>query len=170
MTKPLKLICPITDGKIDVHPRKRIAEYIETCGLDAVEITVDAFKKTRSVKQNRYYWGVIVDTFRTILEDAGQSMHPSGVHEALAAEVGMLKKIAFGFDGQPIVYTQSTTDLTTVEFENYMEKCRAFAAEQYGLVIPLPNEAPFEDERAAVQDKQEDAPYKPHTFVFEARS
>jgi len=59
MTKPLKLICPITDGKIDVHPRKRIAEYIETCGLDAVEITVDAFKKTRSVKREYLFlWNV----------------------------------------------------------------------------------------------------------------
>jgi hypothetical protein len=57
----------------------------------------------------------------------------------------MLQRVGFDFKGQPFVYTQSTTDLTTVEFENYMEKCRAFAAEQYGLVIPLPKEAPFED-------------------------
>jgi len=141
----LSLICPIKDGKIDVHTRKRIAEYIETCGLDAVEITVDAFKNTRSVKQNRYYFGVIVETMRNVLEEKGQSMSTTGVHEALAKEVGMLQRVGFDFKGQPFVYTQSTTDLTTAEFEDYMTKCRAFAAAQYGLVIPLPNEAPFED-------------------------
>lgn len=146
--KELDVICEIEDGKINTIIRKKFAQYVadlEAAGFKALSLTARPFKPTRTSKQNRYYWGVIVDTFRTILEDAGQSMHPSGVHEALASEVGMLKKIAFGFDGQPIVYTQSTTDLTTVEFENYMEKCRAFAAAQYGLVIPLPNEAPFED-------------------------
>lgn len=143
--KPLRLICPITDGKIDTHPRKQIAEYIANCGMDAVQITLGAFKNTRSAKQNRYYFGYVVEPLREILEEAGQSMSTTGVHEALAKEVGMLQRVGFDFKGQPFVYTQSTTELTTVEFENYMEKCRAFAAEQYKLVIPLPNEAPFED-------------------------
>ena len=42
-------------------------------------------------------------------------------------------------DGEVLKGLGSTAKLSTLEFEIYMEKCRAFAAE-HGVAIPLPNE------------------------------
>lgn len=41
--------------------------------------------------------------------------------------------------GKEIHVPRSTTEMTTVEFENYMTECRVWASEQ-GYYIPLPNE------------------------------
>ena len=42
--------------------------------------------------------------------------------------------------GEKIPITKSTTELSTVEFEDYVAKIRMWAASFLSLIIPLPNE------------------------------
>lgn len=96
-----------------------------------------AEKKTpRSIPQNNYYWGTIL---RMIAESTGNDS--DDVHEELKR---MYLKIGEKKLGDRIIdITKSTTELTTIEAEQYYTKIRAWASQpQINIHIPLPNEVP----------------------------
>lgn len=76
---------------------------------------------TRSNPQNAYYFGVIVDM---ISQETGNELEET--HELL--KVRFLKPIG----------KKSTTQLTTVEFNTYIEKIQRWSAQELGCVIPDP--------------------------------
>ena len=47
-------------------------------------------------------------------------------------------------NGELVEYVKSTTKLTTIEFEDYMEKIRVFASREMGCFLPKPNETEFD--------------------------
>ncbi len=51
--------------------------------------------------------------------------------------------------GEIIKMPLSTTTLSTVDYNNYLEKCRSFAYDFFGITIPLP------DEQEQSNDEQE---------------
>ena len=94
--------------------------------------------KIRSRQQQGYYWGVILDM---IAEFSGNDK--DAVHTEMKR---MFLKIGEKRLGNRIVdVTRSTSDLTTVETEEYYSKIRAWARQRpedggLGLRIPVPNE------------------------------
>ncbi len=93
------------------------------------EVTIRRERKKRSLNQNSYYWGIVV---AMIAEAAGYE--PEEAHEALKWELLRVH------DDTRLPTVRSTADLTTVEFEDYMARCRRLGAEVYGIYIPDPNE------------------------------
>lgn len=90
----------------------------------------------RSTKQNAFYWGVVIEAVKRMFEDAGQPVTPEEVHAYLKEHVaGMVKVITVGGQRKSIV--ESSTKLTKGEWEEYIEKIRAWGA-PYGLDIPEP--------------------------------
>jgi len=85
-------------------------------------------KVKRSNNQNRYYHGIVIKMFS---QEIGQI--PEETHQDLA-------KHFLTYENNGKKYTKSTTQLNTVEFENYLEQCRQLASKHYGMYIPLPNE------------------------------
>jgi hypothetical protein len=100
----------------------------------SVEVIIKRPDKTRSRNQNDYYWKVVIGL---INEDTGED--PNKIHEFLKFK--FIMRTAFGDNP----YVGSTTDLTTVEYEEYLEQCRRWAMEYRGIYIPLPNEVDFEN-------------------------
>lgn len=96
-----------------------------------VRITIEPWSDSRSLKQNAYYWSVVLEL---LSEETGFT--PVEVHEALKAK--FLPSRTAPWKDLPIP-SRSTTDLTTKEFEEYMAQVRTWAA-QLGVLIPLPNE------------------------------
>ena len=47
-------------------------------------------------------------------------------------------------NGEMIEYTRSTTELKTMEAEDYYSKIRMFASVEIGCFIPLPNETDYD--------------------------
>lgn len=99
-----------------------------------VEVIVRRVFKRRSEHQNAYYWGVVIEL---IHEHTGQDREE--IHGVLASE--FLTRTAWNWK----TYVKSTASLTTVEFEEYLENCRRWAADpnntvEGGIYIPLPNE------------------------------
>lgn len=84
------------------------------------------FYKKRSDNQNQYYWGVVLDL---ISEDTGND--PEDLHTTFKSMflVDRTGKI-------PVV--KSTTKLTTVEFNEYIDKVVLFASQELNLEIPEP--------------------------------
>ncbi len=98
-----------------------------------VRVTVERFRNRRSSEQNRYYHGVVVPAIGKAIGE--QDME--AVHEMLKAE----------FNYQIVVIGQkemkmplSTAKLETVQFSEFMEKVRMWAAKFLELYIPDPNE------------------------------
>lgn len=97
-----------------------------------IRLTLDKKTNLRTENQNRYYWAVpvniLADHFGYFTDD---------MHEAL--RLMFLKK-----ETKPFISIRSTTSLSTVEFEDYLEKIRTWAKVNHDVHIPLPNEIDFE--------------------------
>ncbi len=95
-------------------------EIARGCRLDRSE---------RSKKQNSYYWGVMV----TILSDEW-GYTKDEVHDILKAKFLCEKQI-----GKPDKI-KSTTKLDTKEMVDYQDQIKIWAASEWGIYIPDPNE------------------------------
>lgn len=113
------------NGKLQVSQNQLAAlvEWFNGRTGRTVEITVKENNK-RTDKQSKYYWGVIVPEIVKVANEAGNRYNKERVHELL--------KLRFDIE--------STTDLNTSEFEAKMEEIRIWAAQFFGITIPLPNE------------------------------
>jgi hypothetical protein len=95
-----------------------------------VAVRIEPARKLRTLPENAYYWGVVLTM---IAEETGHT--PEEVHHSEPIEALRRKLSA------PLGWiTGSTTDLSTVEFEDYLTRIRAWAATFLGMFIPLPNE------------------------------
>ena len=93
-----------------------------------IEMTLEKYKTQRSLRQNAYYWGVVIPI---IAEWTGEYDHNS-LHGALK------KKFLTSRDIKGLEITDSTTKQSTTEFEIYIEKIRMWLAED-GIQVPEPN-------------------------------
>ena len=97
-------------------------------------------KKRRSLNQNAYYWGCVLPPIVAMFREHGSNVDAEDVHAFLKDNVGKLKQVFVTPDGEVLSGPGSTAKLGTMEFEVYLEKVRAWAAEVLGIAIPLPNE------------------------------
>lgn len=98
------------------------------------EITISKPKKGRSSNQNRYYWGVLIET----LFELGWFFTPEEWHEFLKKT---FNSKLYVINGQEVLVPQSTAKLSTADFEKYCERIRMWASAEADIYIPLPNEA-----------------------------
>ena len=96
-------------------------------GKDVI-ITIEKPSKQRSNPQNNYLWGV---PYKMIADYTGDDI--DSVHHAMA-------EMFLTSPGNVVKKVQSTTKLSTVEFNEYVEKIIRWAAEFLSLYIELPNE------------------------------
>ena len=98
----------------------------------ALRVTVEVWRKPRSLNQNSYYWGCIVDE---IARDTGHS--PAEIHEILKDMFCPVRVVRLGDVERQV---RSTTLLSTVEMSGYIEQCIAFAAVELGISVPAAGE------------------------------
>jgi len=116
-----------------VHYRFTIEQlkgYLHSLANGKYELFVRRRKRIRSLQQNRYYFGVVV---RILADEWG--WRPKELHNALK-----MKFLLIVSDDDKPNRIGSTTDLDTIGFEEYLEKIRTWAREDYNIIIPLPNE------------------------------
>lgn len=97
------------------------------------DIYVSDTKAPRSSAQNRYYWGVVIKKFSDLW-----GFDPEEVHEIL--KVKFLLRTTYDVGGEIIEAYLSTRVINTQEFTVYLDKCRRWALDKFGLFIPAPNE------------------------------
>lgn len=119
--------------KLPFQKEKAIA-YIERNDKEMIcEIRKD--KRNRSTVQNSYYWFLL-----TMLEqETGNDKND--LHEYFKDKWLMHNAEIWG---TYFYYAKSTTKLTTLEFEDYLEKIRVFASRELGIFLPKPNETEFD--------------------------
>jgi len=97
-----------------------------------IETIVRVRKRRRSNKQNAYYHAVVV---LMIAYEMGISDEEA--HDFLKAKFNK-KTIVVKEKEYEVI--RSTTDLSTIEMEDFLEQVRRWAAEDLNCIIPLPNE------------------------------
>jgi hypothetical protein len=124
----------LTSGKVTWDDPAAVKNEMLKLGDTDIQVLFEKRKKTRSVNQNAYYWGVVI---ALLCEELGW-MDKDGkdeMHEYLKSL--FLKK----YRGE-IVTVRSTTSLDTGEFEDYLSAVRSWASIEHGCYIPLPHEVP----------------------------
>jgi hypothetical protein len=105
---------------------------LEGCDVD---VAVAKHHAGRSLAQNRAWWGI---TIPIIADHLGYDMHEHEmVHYALVAKCfGETRDERLGHD----VPNVRSSKLTTAQFTQLMDWAQRFAATEWGVVIPSPNE------------------------------
>lgn len=108
--------------------------------LDGKRVTVEvsAWRKSRSAQQNRYFHGVILAILGEELGYFKDEMRAALCHKFLS-DVD---------DKTGLMRIRGTSDLSTVEFEEFMARVRQWAGEELRIAIPLPNEYLIADMKA----------------------
>ncbi len=119
----------IEKGKIKPETTDKFAVYLAKLEGKPVEIVVRKQKSQRSLDQNSYYWGVVIEILRDHFGYESEEMH-----EALKF------KFLRTHEGEALESVKSTAKLNTAEFEDYLERVRRWAITEYNCFIPLPNE------------------------------
>ncbi len=140
MINKLEINAQVTDGKLPPAMEQKLRVILRNLDGKIIKLTVEQKKKIRSLNQNNYYFGVVVQAVLRMFLDEGNDVDAEEVHEYLKKHVGKLTKEIFTPDGEKKETSCTTRRLSTKEFEEYLEKIRAWAA-SFGVVIPLPNEA-----------------------------
>jgi hypothetical protein len=105
------------------------------------QLTLEPEKSTRSNEQNRYYWGIIIEMIAVEFCGMATESDKDHVHRGLGGLFLRRKDEKTGLE-----YIESTTKLSVQEFQDYLQQCRHWAAEN-GLSIPEPNEVELPEER-----------------------
>jgi hypothetical protein len=138
-------LVPIFHGKVsDDGERLELAEnernlrrgYLRQLAGQPIDVVVRRHRNKRSDRQNRWHWGIAVPL---IAQELGYDKHEhEDVHYALVAK-------CFGTHVDPRlnqeIPNKRSSALSTEEFSQLMEWEVRWAAQEYGLNIPLPNEA-----------------------------
>ena len=130
------------EGKLVLNGNDRPVFLNQLSKLRSKSVTVRVVVngRRRSQWQNNYYYGVVVELLRSALSDEwGELISKDEMHEILKQQCNWREKVNEA-TGETLRIPHTTTDMTTVEFEEYLERCRRFALEWFNLEIPLPNE------------------------------
>src|SRR5690606_1528400 len=101
-------------------------------------LTIKKRRKSRSNPQNQYYWGIVVPTVQAGINDFGNAFSVKDTHEFLKKEFNYSDVECK--EGYFIKMPNSTTEMDTIEFADYLDKIKAFSIEVLGVRIPEPNE------------------------------
>lgn len=110
--------------------------HIETIDISVIPIqtvTIANFRKGRTNRQNAYYFGVVL---KAISDYTGYSVNE--LHELFKSNLLPSKVITIG--DKNVSITPSTTELSVVDFNDYIEQIAQFAADTLGIYVPHPNE------------------------------
>lgn len=92
--------------------------------------------KIRSLPENRYYFGVIVQILSDELGYSREEVHEICKHLFLSEVIFLKTKDGF----KEMRIPKSTTQLKTIEFEDYLSNIRQWASIELSIYLPLPNE------------------------------
>lgn len=135
--KDLKYFGKVDDGKLTIFQRNDMVSGLQNLGSGFVEIIIRLAGK-RSSPQNRYYWGAMLPIVKDGLKGVGIEMSKEQTHELLKYK--FIKREFITSEGDILQSIGSTTELSTKEFNEYIESIQIWSAEYLNVNIPDPNE------------------------------
>lgn len=91
-------------------------------------------KKNRSLNQNAYYWACVLEIVLAGLQEVGyREIKTKEDTHAICKELFLKKSIPNELTGEVLEIHVSTTELSTVEFNEYIDRIAQWAAEYFRL-------------------------------------
>ena len=137
--KAAPIITPITNGNVSEPARKAIKQVLRNFEGKTVRIEISQNRKKRSCKQNAFYFGVVLPIVSRMFNESGNDANQETIHTFLKGNIGGMKKAIVSPDGEVLWQVESSVKMSTADFEEWLEKIRAWAA-PFGVEIPFPNE------------------------------
>ena len=117
----------VQDGKLKLDaPQNYLVELSRLEG-QRIELTIRKERRTRSLSQNKYYWGVIIEILSDYFGYEKEEMH-----EELKRKFNP-KPSKIDYDK---TYGASTTKMSVAEFGEYLEQIITWASVEYQITIP----------------------------------
>jgi len=143
MAANLEYICECNeDGEITIRNKRGFIQDVNTFFKGKLfKMKLFQYRKTRSLPQNGYYHACVIPAVLDGLVDNGYERHKLNsevVHEFLKEQF-LKTEIISEKTGDVITVTKSTSELTTVEFMDYIASIQKWASEFLGIVIEDPN-------------------------------
>lgn len=123
----------VEDGNLKIENKALFNACVRKFEGKRLRVILKKYKTIRSLAQNRYYWKIVVS-----LMAKEWKCEEEQAHEALKSE--------FNPDVNaecPFKVGKTTTNLSTTEFNIYLERIAIYASEQ-GILIPTPEDAEAE--------------------------
>ncbi len=135
----------INEGKLALENKERLKTYLASLPPGKrYKLIIRRWRNNRSDNQNGYYWGVVIKA----LSDA-TGFTSDEMHEAMKLMFLRRKEeVQISVDGKIKFIVMETADSTanmdTLQFEDYVEGVRRWASQELGVYIPAPNEEGWE--------------------------
>lgn len=137
--KSFEIVTDVKNGSFSRN-MNRIREAIRSYEGKTITLTIKVKRKQRSVKQNSYYWAVIVVIWRKIIQDEwGEFYSAADTHEFLKYNCNYVEKVNTD-TGEVIRASKSTKENSTSEQEDFHLAARQLAETMFNVIIPLPEE------------------------------
>lgn len=119
----------IKQGKVKLDLAEKWLVYLSGLEGQRIELALEKERHARTLSQNSYYWGVIIEILGNHF-----GYEPDEMHEALKFKFLRLH------EGSGLETVGSTTKLSTVEFGEYLDKIMRWASSDYQVYIPAAGE------------------------------
>lgn len=141
MQQKLEYVGGVEAGKLPPHTSARIKEALPLFNGKTVKITIEERKRQRTIKQNRFYFGPMIQAVRIWFLDKGYVFSAAEVHDYLWRKVLKETEIVVLPDGSTYERRLSSKDSDTKKWEERMDIVRAWAASLEPLLeLPFPGE------------------------------
>lgn len=123
-------VFPVTveNGKLKILHPDRWEAFKRTLKDGRYKLIVKPMKQQRTLDQNSYYWGVVLPT---IADETGHDVNE--LHDIFKQR--FLQRKTVTFNNKDYEVTGSSTDLSTQEFSEYIERIKAEMA-LFEIIIP----------------------------------
>lgn len=132
----------IFNSDIKPYSRYDYMRIMEELNTSEVMVTIEKYFDKRSLKQNAYYWGVVIPYVYNFYKDAyGEKLTKEEIHNYHLSKIAGHKVKMIEVLGEVIISNdgKSTSQMNTREFGDFIEKTHKFWAEN-DLFIPDPDE------------------------------
>ena len=136
-----KILAKIENNKlefVDSYNQKLFQTQLKKFNNQEICLIVDKKRTSRSVNQNAYYWSTVIGTIAKELgyhDNEVESIH----HELREKFLSSWIVCRLGKKKLRKKLVKSTTDLDTLQFEEFMSAVRSWASAELNIFIPEPN-------------------------------
>lgn len=124
------------DGVLKIVHRAKFDQDLKHFAGKSVVITLERKKKKRTLSQNSYYWVAIVPGVQEAMRELGHSYSLEMVHDILRMKFLQVDDPLES--GEFITRIKSTTELSTMEFQDYITEVAVWTQEFLNVTLPLP--------------------------------
>jgi tagatose-1,6-bisphosphate aldolase len=129
----------VDDGNLKQN-RNLIIDALKSFEGKGIVITIEKRKNKRSNPQNAYFHGVVLPLVYNGLKELGHTMPLADVKDLLKLKFLKVPIFVNEETGEITEKIKNTSELTTIEFMEFVSEIQRWSSENLGVNIPDPNQ------------------------------